>query len=157
MANRDYKNIKRFVDGISKEVETTMEGGGSGSGKIYHAQVTWGSQWRYSSSISFPCTDPSVQDFDSLVAWLKKCGYSDSYENTLPFVPYGTSVFTTEARSGADTGTDVECMWVLTKADKSGNKYDIICLKNVQSGSVSTVNSLYKEQMPSDFTVAVSE
>ena len=30
MANRDYKNVKRFVDGISKEVEETMAGGGTG-------------------------------------------------------------------------------------------------------------------------------
>ncbi len=37
MANRDYKNIKRFVDNTSKEVEATMETGGSG--KMYEISL----------------------------------------------------------------------------------------------------------------------
>ena len=32
MANRDYKNIKRFVDNLSQEVAETMEGGGTVGG-----------------------------------------------------------------------------------------------------------------------------
>ncbi len=38
MANRDYKNIKRFVDNLSKEVEDVMENGG-GSGGMYEIEI----------------------------------------------------------------------------------------------------------------------
>ena len=34
MANRDYKNIKRFVDNLSAQIEETMEGGGGGESSI---------------------------------------------------------------------------------------------------------------------------
>ena len=75
MANRDYKNIKRFVDNLSKEVEDVMEnGGGSGTGEMYAVQVNYDETYP-SNFVTFVDTQ-GLASLNDLINYLKKKGYT---------------------------------------------------------------------------------
>ena len=73
MANRDYKNIKRFVDDLSKEVEETMETGGAGG----MSQITvYAYNQGYPASFTMFVDTKGLNTYADLVGYLEDKGES---------------------------------------------------------------------------------